>query len=62
MENVSVLAITKNGVNIGGKLKELFPDWNVFAPSNYQMKIRTLHGILSLHQIKLLNFLKILMH
>ena len=33
MENVSVLAITKNGVNIGGKLKELFPDWNIFAPS-----------------------------
>jgi cobalt-precorrin 5A hydrolase len=33
MENVSVLAITKNGVNIGGKLKELFPNWNVFAPN-----------------------------
>ena len=33
MENVAVLAITKNGVNIGGKLKELFPDWNIFAPS-----------------------------
>ena len=33
MEKVSVLAITKNGVNIGGKLKELFPDWNIFAPS-----------------------------
>ena len=33
MENVSVLAITKNGVNIGGKLKELFPNWNVFVPS-----------------------------
>ena len=32
MENVSVLAITKNGVNIGGKLKELFPNWNIFAP------------------------------
>ena len=25
--------------------------------ANYQMKIRVLHGILSLHQIKLLNFL-----
>jgi cobalt-precorrin 5A hydrolase len=33
MENVSVLAITKNGVNIGGKLKELFPNWNIFTPS-----------------------------
>jgi len=32
MEKTSVLAITKNGVNIGEKLKELFPDWNVFAP------------------------------
>ena len=33
MENVSVLAITKNGVNIGGKLKELFPNWDIFVPS-----------------------------
>jgi len=33
MEKTSVLAITKNGVNIGENLKKLFPDWNVFAPS-----------------------------
>ena len=33
MENVSVLAITKNGIDIGVKLKELFPDWKVYAPS-----------------------------
>ena len=33
MEKVSVLAITKNGINIGDKLKKLFPDWNIFAPS-----------------------------
>ena len=33
MEKVSVLAITKNGINIGEKLKELFPNWNIFAPS-----------------------------
>ncbi len=33
MEKTSVLAITKNGVNIGEKLKKLFPDWNIFAPS-----------------------------
>ena len=32
MENVSVLVITKNGVKIGEKLKELFPNWNIFAP------------------------------
>ena len=32
MENVSVLAITKNGINIGEKLKEVFPNWNIFAP------------------------------
>ena len=32
MENVSVLAITKNGINIGIKLKELFPNWEIFAP------------------------------
>ena len=32
MENVSVLVITKNGVKIGEKLKELFPNWSIFAP------------------------------
>ena len=32
MENVSVLVITKNGVKSGEKLKELFPNWNIFAP------------------------------
>lgn len=33
MEKTSVLAITKNGVKIGEKLNELFPDWKIFAPS-----------------------------
>jgi len=33
MEKISVLAITKNGVNIGENLKELFPEWSIFAPS-----------------------------
>jgi cobalt-precorrin 5A hydrolase len=33
MEKVSVLAITKNGINIGERLKELFPNWNIFVPS-----------------------------
>jgi cobalt-precorrin 5A hydrolase len=42
MEKISVLAITKNGVNIGQNLKELFPNWSVFAPeklSNGNMTI-----------------------
>jgi cobalt-precorrin 5A hydrolase len=30
-----VLAITKNGVNIGKNLKELFPSWNIFAPEKF---------------------------
>ena len=38
MEKVSVLAITKNGVNIGEKLRKLFPDWNVYAPSKLSNK------------------------
>jgi cobalt-precorrin 5A hydrolase len=33
VEKTSVLAITKNGVNIGENLKNIFPDWSVFAPS-----------------------------
>ncbi|MDH3611231.1 MAG: cobalamin biosynthesis protein [Nitrosopumilus sp.] len=35
MENVSVLAITKNGIDIGVKLKEIFPDWKVYSPSKF---------------------------
>jgi len=35
MEKIAVLAITKNGVKIGQELKQIFPDWNVFAPSKF---------------------------
>ena len=35
MEKISVLAITKNGINIGQKLKEFFPKWTIFAPSKF---------------------------
>ncbi len=35
MEKTGVLAITKNGVKIGQELKQIFPDWNVFAPSKF---------------------------
>ncbi len=33
MEKTSVLAITKNGINVGESLKETFPNWSIFAPS-----------------------------
>ena len=35
MEKISVLAITKNGVSIGLRLKEYFPSWEIFAPSKF---------------------------
>lgn len=35
MEKTSILAITKNGINIGLKLKEYFPDWKIFAPIKF---------------------------
>ena len=35
MEKTSVLAITKNGVNIGQNLKRLFPNWSIFAPVKF---------------------------
>jgi cobalt-precorrin 5A hydrolase len=35
VEKTSILAITKNGINIGLKLKENFPNWDVFAPSKF---------------------------
>ncbi|MBP0134640.1 MAG: cobalamin biosynthesis protein [Nitrosarchaeum sp.] len=35
MEKISILAITKNGVNIGLKLKQHFPNWDIFAPIKF---------------------------
>ncbi len=35
MEKTAVLAITKNGINIGQDLKRLFPDWSIFAPAKF---------------------------
>ena len=35
MEKISVLAITKNGIEMGLSLKKSFPDWQIFAPSKF---------------------------
>ena len=35
VEKVSILAITKNGVKIGLKIKEFFPSWSIHAPSKF---------------------------
>jgi cobalt-precorrin 5A hydrolase len=35
MEKVAVLAITKNGIKIGLKLKEFFNLWQIYAPSKF---------------------------
>ena len=42
MEKVSVLAITKNGINIGERLKELFPNWDIFVPSKLSNKNKSI--------------------
>jgi cobalt-precorrin 5A hydrolase len=38
VEKVSVLAITKNGIDIGLNLKKYFPDWKIFAPNKFSNK------------------------
>ena len=35
MEKVAILAITKNGIKMGLSLKNLFPDWKIFAPAKF---------------------------
>ena len=35
MERISVLAITKNGIEIGEKLKDLFPKWEIYVPKKF---------------------------
>jgi len=39
MEKISVLAITKNGIKIGEKIKKIFPDWDIFAPSKLTTEV-----------------------
>ena len=36
MDKISILAITKNGIEIGTKLKESFPQWDIFAPAKFE--------------------------
>lgn len=35
MKKISVLAITKNGITIGSKLKDFFPNWKIYAPEKF---------------------------
>ncbi len=39
---ISVLAITKNGVKMSIKLKEEFPDWDIYAPEKFSDKSKTI--------------------
>jgi len=36
MEQVAVLAITKNGISTGLRLLESFPDWHLYAPDKFR--------------------------
>lgn len=36
MKKVAILAITKNGITIASSIKQLFPDWEIFAPEKFQ--------------------------
>ena len=36
MDKVAILAITKNGIKIATRIKQLFPSWEVFVPSKFQ--------------------------
>jgi cobalt-precorrin 5A hydrolase len=36
MDKVAILAITKNGIKIASTIKQIFPSWQVFAPSKFQ--------------------------
>ena len=35
MENVAILAITKNGISIGRKIKKIYHDWNLYVPEKF---------------------------
>jgi cobalt-precorrin 5A hydrolase len=35
MDKVAILAITKNGIKIASSIKQLFPNWEIFAPTKF---------------------------
>jgi len=36
VEKVAILAITKNGIEIGRKIKSMFEDWNLYVPEKFR--------------------------
>lgn len=58
MEKISVLAITKNGVNIGLRLKEHFPNWEIFAPSKFSNGNKEIYWYLESTSEKLVELFK----
>ena len=43
MKKIAVLAITKNGIEIGLKLKEYFSDFEIFAPIKFSNDNEKIH-------------------
>ncbi len=58
MKKISVLAITKNGVNIGLRLKEHFPNWEIFAPSKFSNGNKEIYWYLESTSEKLVELFK----
>jgi cobalt-precorrin 5A hydrolase len=38
VDNVAIIAITKNGINIASSLKSHFPSWKIFVPSKFHQE------------------------
>jgi cobalt-precorrin 5A hydrolase len=36
VDKVAILAITKNGIKIASSIKQIFPNWTIYAPSKFQ--------------------------
>ena len=56
MEKILILAITKNGIEIGLSLKNLFPDWKVFAPSKFSDNNEVIEWYNDSTSIKIVDF------
>jgi len=59
MEKVAVLAITKNGVKIGLKLKELFKSWQIYAPTKFSNNDNNVEWYSDSTTSKIVNLLKV---
>jgi len=62
VEKVAVIAITKNGIEIGLSLKKKFPTWKIYVPSKFSNSNSQMNGLMIPLQQRWENYSKNMKH